>query len=78
MERGTDTASILETLSPFGPVLAVKLYRLSLDPVPSIPILPCLDHEAMLHGGIAPHMAVYGESVRDFVASRVIHVLTQV
>jgi hypothetical protein len=58
MESGT-ASGLLGSLSAFGPVLAVKLYRLSLDPVPSIPILPCLDHEAMLHGGIAPHMAVY-------------------
>ena len=40
-------------------MLAVKLYRLTLDPVPAIPTLPCLDHEAMLHEGVAPHLAVY-------------------
>jgi len=27
-----------------------------------MPILPCLDHEALLHEGIAPHLAAY---VRD-------------
>jgi hypothetical protein len=40
-------------------VLAVKLYRMTLSPAPPIPILPCLDHEAMLHGRVAPHMAAY-------------------
>jgi hypothetical protein len=49
----------LDALHPFGPVLAVKLYRLTLDPVPTVPILPCLDHEAMLHETVAPHAAAY-------------------
>ena len=39
----------IEALHPFGPVLAIKLYRLTLDPTPAVPLLPCLDHEAMLH-----------------------------
>lgn len=58
MEQGT-AAIFCRDMAGFGRVLAVKLYRLTLDPAPPIPILPCLDHEAMLHGGIAPHMAVY-------------------
>ena len=49
----------LEALRSFGPVLAIKLYRLTLDPVPAVPILPCLDHEAMLHERVAPHAAAY-------------------
>ncbi|MDA1185324.1 MAG: hypothetical protein O2930_11865 [Acidobacteria bacterium] len=49
----------LDTLSAFGPVLSLKLYRLKLDPVPALPILPCLDHEAMLHQTVAPHAAAY-------------------
>jgi len=49
----------LEALGAFGPVLAIKLYRLTLDPAPAVPLLPCLDHEAMLHEGIAPHAAAY-------------------
>lgn len=49
----------LETLAAFGPVLAIKLYRLRLDAPASVPVLPCLDHEAMLHEGIAPHAAAY-------------------
>jgi hypothetical protein len=40
-------------------VLAIKLYRLTLDPAPAVPILPCLDHEAMLHESVAPHAAAY-------------------
>ncbi len=58
----TDAAEarrILTGLDAFGPVLAIKLYRLTLDPAPAVPLLPCLDHEAMLHEGIAPHAAAY-------------------
>jgi hypothetical protein len=40
-------------------VLSVKLYRLQLHPPIEVPTLPCLDHEAMLHEGIAPHAAAY-------------------
>jgi len=49
----------LEALRSFGPVLAIKLYRLTLDPAPAVPILPCLDHEAMLHAAVPPHAAAY-------------------
>ena len=59
MEPGTEASHILRELSAFGPVLAIKLYRIALDPVPAIPILPCLDHEAMLHARVAPHLAAY-------------------
>jgi hypothetical protein len=55
----TDTAYALEALGAFGPVLSIKLYRLTLDPAPALPSLPCLDHEAMLHDGIPPHAAAY-------------------
>jgi hypothetical protein len=58
----TDSAEcqrILGALRPFGPVLSVKLYRIRLEPLASTPSVPCLDHEAMLHAGIPPHMAVY-------------------
>jgi hypothetical protein len=50
---------VLGVLGEFGSVLSVKLYRLTLDPAPAVPTLPCLDHEAMLHEGIAPHAAAY-------------------
>jgi hypothetical protein len=49
----------LDRLRQFGPILAVKLYRLTLDAPPAVPVLPCLDHEAMLHEAIAPHAAAY-------------------
>jgi hypothetical protein len=51
--------SALEALGSFGPALSMKLYRLKLDPAPPLPIIPCLDHEAMLHQTVAPHLAAY-------------------
>src|SRR5580765_704103 len=48
-----------ETLGTFSQVLAIKLYRVVLERPPAVPILPCLDHEAMLHEGIASHAAAY-------------------
>ena len=55
MSDSDDARQSLEALRPFGPVLAIKLYRLTLDPAPTVPTLPCLDHEAMLHATVAPH-----------------------
>ena len=55
----TAARSALDTLGVFGHVLSTKLYRLTLDPPPSVPIIPCLDHEAMLHQTVAPHAAAY-------------------
>ena len=55
-QRPTD---LLDRLAACGPVLAIKLYRLTLEPAPPLPTLPCLDHEAMLHENIAPHLAAY-------------------
>lgn len=55
----TDFNSALEALGTFGPILAVKLYRVKLDPPPAAPLLPCLDHEAMLHQVVPPHAAAY-------------------
>ena len=46
-------------MDSFGRVLSIKLYRLKLDPAPPLPVLPCLDHEAMLHETAAPHVAAY-------------------
>ena len=54
-----DSRQLLDAIEPFGAVLAMKLYRLGRGDGPDIPILPCLDHEAMLHEGIAPHAAAY-------------------
>ena len=64
-EAGTRNAElslpsrILSEMAGFGTTLAVKLYRVTLEPAPLVPILPCLDHEAMLHEGVAPHLAAY-------------------
>ena len=56
-----DCQQFLDRLHTFSTVLALKLYRLQLDTPPRVPTLPCLDHEAMLHEGIASHAAVYVE-----------------
>lgn len=58
-DPSAETERVLEALKAFGPVLAIKLYRLAPDRLPAVPVLPCLDHEAMLHEGIAPHAAAY-------------------
>lgn len=62
----TDTTSAevqraLQALRSFGAVLSIKLYRVTLDPHPAVPVIPCLDHEAMLHETVAPHAAAYVE-----------------
>ena len=48
-----------DTLGTFATVHAIKLYRLQLDVPSRVPVLPCLDHEAMLHEGVPPHAAGY-------------------
>jgi hypothetical protein len=63
---------ILEAVSRLGTVLAVKQYRLTIEPPPPVPGLPCLDHEAMLHEGIPPHLAAYlretsGDTIHELV-----------
>ena len=53
----------LRAVSGFAHVRAVKSYRLPV-PVPAdVPRLPCLDHEAMLHEDIAPHVSLYLEDL---------------
>lgn len=49
----------LDALRTFGPIFSIKLYRLKLDPPPTVPVIPCLDHEAMLHQHVDPHAAAY-------------------
>ncbi|HJN46963.1 MAG TPA: hypothetical protein QF572_22590 [Vicinamibacterales bacterium] len=51
----------LAGVADFGHLRALKLYRLQVDLSPPVPSLPCLDHEVMLHEGIAPHAAAYVE-----------------
>ena len=54
-----DGQQLLTALADFGPVLAVKLYRLARSHAPDVPIIPCLDHEAMLHEHVEAHAAAY-------------------
>ncbi len=56
-----DCQAFFDRLNSFCTVLAVKLYRLQSQAVPQVPTIPCLDHEAMLHEGIASHAAAYIE-----------------
>jgi hypothetical protein len=56
---GEEGLRLLEVLKDFGPVLAIKLYRLRRSHGPDVPYVPCLDHEAMLHERIPPHAAAY-------------------
>lgn len=54
-----DAEAVFDALTAFGPILAIKLYRLTSPRSASVPALPCLDHEAMLHEQVAPHAAAY-------------------
>jgi hypothetical protein len=54
-----DGQQFLDALATFTRVLAVKLYRLRPENPPAVPTLPCLDHEAMVHGTVSPHAAAY-------------------
>ena len=58
---GADVQRVLETLQRFGSTLSIKLYRVHLEPPPPVPVIPCLDHEAMLHQNVPPHAAAYLE-----------------
>lgn len=51
-----------DDLSESYRIRSVKVYRLELAYGQSVPVLPCLDHEAMLHQRIPPHAAAYIES----------------
>ena len=52
-----------DAVSEFARLHAVKLYRLPITLPENVPVLPCLDHEAMLHEGISPHAAAYIEDL---------------
>jgi len=58
-KAGEHGQQLLAALADFGPILALKLYRLARAVAPDVPIIPCLDHEAMLHEHVAPHAAAY-------------------
>jgi hypothetical protein len=59
MPDSSEAQRLLDVLADYGAVLAIKLYRLTLPSPPHVPLLPCLDHEASLHEGIAPHLSAY-------------------
>lgn len=66
MDAQNETAAcqhLFDALTEVCLVRTIKLYRLRLDPAPRVPILPCLDHEAMLHDGIPRHAAAYLEDL---------------
>jgi hypothetical protein len=50
-----------DVLAEHGRILAVKLYRITWQPNAGTPVVPCLDHEAMLHERVPPHAAAYIE-----------------
>ena len=52
-----------ERISSFARVHAVKVFRLSITLSETVPVLPCLDHEAMLHEEISPHASAYIEDI---------------
>jgi hypothetical protein len=54
-----DVRKAIEALEPFGTPLSIKLYRVHFEPPPPFPVIPCLDHEAMLHARVLPHAAAY-------------------
>ena len=56
-----ECARALDTLATFSRILAIKLYRVRFTPPGDTTLLPCLDHEAMLHARIPPHVAAYIE-----------------
>jgi hypothetical protein len=49
----------LDAVREFGSICAVKLYRVPLSLIPPVPLIPCLDHEAMLHQRVEPHASAY-------------------
>lgn len=53
--------AFFESLSEVVRIHTVKLYRLQVNLKQPVPVLPCLDHEALLHEGVAPHAAAYLE-----------------
>lgn len=64
----------IDAFSNYSLLHAVKLYRLSVDLPLNIPVLPCLDHEAMLHEDIAPHAAMYIEDRQSHGLHEVVYV----
>ena len=61
MDEADACQQFFDSLAEVYLIRSIKLYRLKLDPVPQLPVLPCLDHEAMLHEAIPGHAAAYVE-----------------
>ncbi len=56
----TDVTAELTRLGRCGTLLAIKVYRVRLDQATlALPVLPCLDHEALLHQHVEPHFSAY-------------------
>ena len=55
----TDVSSELSRLGRCGTVLALKIYRVQATADVDLPVLPCLDHEAMLHQHVSPQVSAY-------------------
>ena len=53
------SSQFFSDVASFAHLRVIKLYRLQVTQ--SLPCIPCLDHEAMLHEGVAPHAAAYVE-----------------
>ena len=64
-------------LSELALIRSIKLYRLTLDPMPRVPVLPCLDHEAMLHEAIPRHAAAYIEDLASHDLHEVVFIPTR-
>ncbi len=60
---GAACREFLDALSAFARLHAVKTHRVSVPLPESVPVLPCLDHEATLHEGIPPLAAAYVEDM---------------
>ena len=51
-----------DELSDTYRIRSIKVYRMELAEEQAVPVLPCLDHAAMLHQRIPPHAAAYLEN----------------
>ena len=61
MDEAVACQQFIDSLAEVYLIRSIKLYRVKLDPAPIVPVLPCLDHEAMLHEAIPRHAAAYVE-----------------
>ncbi len=61
MDETAACQQFFDGLAKICTIRSIKLYRLTLDPAPRVPSLPCLDHEVMLHEAIPRHAAAYVE-----------------